>query len=94
MLSMTSDYLADTGCPEPYLRRIAEAGFSHVHWCHHWSTDFLYSRWEIEQIAAWLEACALALTARDRSVSTRTSSGAAPSATHICRVTSPHVNDR
>ena len=54
MLSITSDYATGLGCPEPYLRRIAEAGFSHVHWCHQWSTDFLYADCEIEQIAAWL----------------------------------------
>ncbi|MEW6354976.1 MAG: sugar phosphate isomerase/epimerase family protein [Planctomycetota bacterium] len=51
---MTTDYAADRGCPEPYLRRIADAGFSHVHWCHQWNTDFLYSASEIEQIEKWL----------------------------------------
>ncbi len=55
MLSITTDYAADTGCPGPYLRRIAEAGFSHVHWCHHWNTDFLYSGHEIEAIERWLK---------------------------------------
>ena len=53
-LSITTDYAKDTGDPSPYLQRIAEAGFTHVHWCHHWNTDFLYSRWEIEQIGRWL----------------------------------------
>ena len=52
---MTTDYAAGTGCPEPYLKQIAEAGFSHVHWCHHWNDDFLYSRAEIRQIAKWLK---------------------------------------
>lgn len=47
-LSITTDYATSTGDPEPYLGRIADAGFSHVHWCHQWNTDFLYSRWEIE----------------------------------------------
>jgi sugar phosphate isomerase/epimerase len=60
-LSLTTDYAADTGCPEPYLRRIAEAGFSHIHWCHHWNTDFLYSDSEIEQIGRWLDAFGLRL---------------------------------
>jgi sugar phosphate isomerase/epimerase len=55
MLSITTDYVRDMGNPEPYLRRIAEAGFSHLHWCHHWNTDFLYSRPEVDQIAAWLD---------------------------------------
>jgi sugar phosphate isomerase/epimerase len=53
-LSLTTDYATDTGDPSPYLRRIAEAGFTHVHWCHHWNTDFVYSAPEIEQIRAWL----------------------------------------
>lgn len=61
MLSITSDYLKDTGCPQPYLQHIAEAGFSHVHWCHQWTTDFIYSRPEIEQIARWLAEYGLQL---------------------------------
>lgn len=62
MLSMTSDYRTDAECPQPYLRRIAEAGFTHIHWCHHWSTDFLYGQSEIEQIAQWLQELGLAVT--------------------------------
>jgi sugar phosphate isomerase/epimerase len=54
VLSITTDYKQDTGCPQPYLVRISEAGFTHVHWCHHWHTDFLYSDHEIDQIAHWL----------------------------------------
>ena len=61
MLSVTTDYARDTGDPSPYLKRIADAGFSHIHWCHHWNTDFLYSRWEIEQIREWLEDYGLKL---------------------------------
>jgi len=62
MLSITTDYAKDVGDPSPYLRSIAEAGFSHLHWCHQWNTDFLYSRCEIAQIAAWLQELDLALT--------------------------------
>lgn len=62
MLSITSDYFISTECPEPYLRRIAEAGFSHVHWCHQWNTDFLYDDCEIEQICTWLQTYGLGLT--------------------------------
>jgi sugar phosphate isomerase/epimerase len=62
MLSVTTDYAADTGCPEPYLRRIADHGFTHVHWCHHWNTDFLYADCEIEQIARWMTEFGLGLT--------------------------------
>lgn len=61
MLSITTDYATDKGCPEPYLRAIAEAGFTHVHWCHHWNTDFIYSETEIDQIGFWLKDYGLAL---------------------------------
>ncbi len=54
MLSMTSDYATSVGCPAPYLRRIGQAGFSHVHWCHQWNTDFVYVDCEIRQVADWL----------------------------------------
>jgi len=60
-LSITTDYAKDTGCPEPYLRRIAEAGFTHTHWCHQWNTDFLYSKWEIAQTEEWLKEFRLTL---------------------------------
>lgn len=61
MLSITSDYARDEGCPQEDLERIAEAGFSHVHWCHQWNTDFLYDPAEVEQISAWLRAFGLRL---------------------------------
>jgi len=53
-LSITTDYAEGTGDPSPYLRRIAEAGFTHIHWCHHWHTDFIYTESEVAQIKAWL----------------------------------------
>ncbi len=55
MLAITTDYVQSQGDPQPYLRRIAEAGFSHVHWCHHWNTDFVYSTPEIQQIQRWFK---------------------------------------
>lgn len=61
MLSVTTDYAKDTGDPQPYLKGIADAGFSHIHWCHHWNTDFLYSKWEMEQIKNWLDDYGLKL---------------------------------
>jgi sugar phosphate isomerase/epimerase len=54
-LSINTDYLKSSGIPSPYLRRIADAGFTHVHWCHHWNSDFLYSKSEIQQIWMWLK---------------------------------------
>jgi sugar phosphate isomerase/epimerase len=62
MLSMTTAFVQDTGNPKPYLRRIAEAGFSHVHWHHHCTTDFIYARCEVDQIAAWLDTFGLRLS--------------------------------
>ena len=59
MLSETTSYMKNSGSPEPYLRKIAEAGFSHVHWGHQWDTDFLYSKSEIDQIRTWLKECGL-----------------------------------
>ena len=61
MLSIATDYAQDTGDPSPYLRRIAEAGFSHVHWCHHWCTDFVYCEPEVDQIQLWLDEYGLQL---------------------------------
>jgi len=61
MLSITTDYAKDTGDPSPYLKRIADTGFSHIHWCHHWNTDFIYSKWEIEQLEKWLQAYGIKL---------------------------------
>lgn len=60
-LSLTTDFQGDTGCPETSLRAIAEAGFTHVHWCHQWNTDFLYGPAEISQIGSWLREFGLKL---------------------------------
>jgi sugar phosphate isomerase/epimerase len=54
-LSVTTDYAKDTEDPDPYIKRIAGAGFSHIHWCHYWCTDFMYSKWETDQIEEWLK---------------------------------------
>ena len=61
MLAITSDYIQSEGDPQPYLKRIAEAGFTHVHWCHHWYSDFIYTQSEIIQIRRWLKQYGLGL---------------------------------
>ncbi|MBD3181753.1 TIM barrel protein [Candidatus Poribacteria bacterium] len=61
MLSVTTDYARDTGDPAPYLKSIADHGFTYIHWCHHWNTDFIYSKWETEQIKEWLDEYGLKL---------------------------------
>jgi len=58
-LAISTDYFACTACPEPALRAIAAAGFTHVHWCHHWSSDFLYGEAEMAQIAGWIKGLGL-----------------------------------
>ncbi len=60
-LSMTTDYVTGLGSPEPYLKRIAEAGYTHVHWCHQWNTDFVYAPSEIAKIGEWLHTYGLTL---------------------------------
>ncbi len=60
-LSITTDYVTDKLSPKPYLVRIADAGFTHIHWGHHWGSDFIYSKWEIDQIKKWLKDFGLRL---------------------------------
>ena len=60
-IAISTSFLRDTESPEMYLRLIAEAGFTHLHWGHHWDTDFLYSRFEIAQCAKWLKRYGLKL---------------------------------
>lgn len=60
-IAVNTDFLSGQGCPQPALRAIAEAGFTHLHWCHHWCTDFLYSPSEIRQIERWLHEYGLRL---------------------------------
>ena len=60
-IAISTSILCSTGSPETYLRLIAEVGFTHLHWGHHWDTDFLYSRFEIAQIRQWLKRYGLKL---------------------------------
>ena len=60
-LAVATDFNGSTGCPRASLKAIAEAGFTHLHWCHQWCTDFLYGKYELEQIRAWLKEFGLTL---------------------------------
>jgi len=60
-LSMTTDYVTYLGNPELYLQRIAEAGFTHIHWCHEWNTTHIYTKEEVRQIKTWLNNLGLKL---------------------------------
>ena len=60
-LAVATDFNGSGGDPEEALRQIAEAGFTHLHWCHQWHTDHLYSDWEIARIAGLLRRFGLKL---------------------------------
>lgn len=60
-LAINTDFLGGVGNPEPALKAIAEAGFTHLHWCHQWCSDFLYGKAEVEAIAGWLKQYGLRL---------------------------------
>lgn len=49
-LSITSDFVDSHDEPGPHLHAIRAAGFTEVHWCHEWDTDFLYSGARIAEI--------------------------------------------
>ena len=60
-IAISTSIMCSTGSPETYLRLIAEAGFTHLHWGHQWDTDFLYSSFEIAQCKEWLKRYGLKL---------------------------------
>ena len=55
-LSITTDYVSSTGSPEQPVRLIGEAGFTHLHWCHHFTGDFAYMPCEINAIRRLMAA--------------------------------------
>ena len=61
-IAFASNFITSVGDPTGQLKAIAEAGFRHVHWCHHWNSDFQYCRDEIIQIGKWLKEFGLTLT--------------------------------
>jgi len=60
-LCLTTDYKSGEGDPRPALRAIAESGFTHIHWCHQWNTDFVYTEPEIRAVLSWLREYGLHL---------------------------------
>ena len=58
MLALTSDFDGEnriTNDIKEKLRLIAGAGFSHVHWCHEWDSNYIYSVYEMFQIKSWCD---------------------------------------
>ena len=37
------------------MKQISDAGFTHIHWCHEWEGDYIYSSFEMLQIKEWME---------------------------------------
>ncbi len=60
-IAIATDFLASTGSPQPWLKAIAETGFTHLHWCHQWCTDYMYGKYELAQIKSWLKEYGLTL---------------------------------
>lgn len=57
-LAIATDYRGEGKSMESLrdtLKAISKAGFSHIHWCHEWDGEYLYSVYEMQQIRAWLQ---------------------------------------
>lgn len=57
-LGISTDYAGELSVveqTEDCLKQIAEAGFTHMHWCFEWDGDYIYSRYEMEQIREWMD---------------------------------------
>ena len=61
-LSINTDIKSGTGYPFTHLGDIKKAGFTHIHWCHNWNTDFLYTEPEIAEIRRQLDFYGLGLS--------------------------------
>jgi sugar phosphate isomerase/epimerase len=58
MLAINTDfgsYVLSICAIEDVLKKIADVGFTHVHWCHDWQTEYLYSSFEMIQIKELLK---------------------------------------
>ena len=54
-LAIATDYRGEGKSMESLrdtLKAISKAGFSHIHWCHEWDGEYLYSVYEMQQIRA------------------------------------------
>ena len=60
-IAVNTDICSGVGSPELALRAISEGGFTHLHWCHQWCTDFLYSTHELKQYKEWFSQLNLKL---------------------------------
>lgn len=57
MIALSTDYMNEIPSTyeiEKILKKISEASFSHIHWCHDWDGNHIYSIHEMDQIREWL----------------------------------------
>ena len=54
-LSIATDYEIGKGSAHPYLVKVAAHRFTHIHWCHEWNTDYLYTSDDIDEIEKALD---------------------------------------
>ncbi|MCI9273287.1 MAG: sugar phosphate isomerase/epimerase [Clostridiales bacterium] len=58
MLALNTDYAGEGNNLKEVretLKKIADAGFTHIHWCHDWDGDYTYSLYEMMQIRHWMD---------------------------------------
>lgn len=60
-IAAATDFAGSTGDPELSLRALSEAGFTSLHWCHHWCDDFLYGKPELAHLGGLLKKYGLTL---------------------------------
>ena len=60
-LCITTDFDDDGGPIEPRLALFAAAGFTHIHWCEHWSRDVLYEDFYADGVGRALARAGLKL---------------------------------
>lgn len=56
-VAMTTDFAGESKSTDEIfetLKKIADAGFSYIHWCHEWDSDYTYSKEEMDQIHNWM----------------------------------------
>lgn len=61
LLSIATDFNGSGGDPTLAMEQIAAAGFTHLHWCHQWHTDHMYTDREIAYIASVMKRTGLKL---------------------------------
>lgn len=56
--AISTDFAGESGRLEEIekvLKKISDAGFTHIHWCHEWDGDYIYSQYEMKQIREWMD---------------------------------------